>query len=126
LTQINHYLAATCDRGPATIQGMASKMNSLRMAIASRAREIIRDPSCWTHSTAARDQQSRPVSPQSTDAQKFCGFGALTRAAHERGLPDRWLIEIFNALALTDVIQVNDRQGHAAVLSCLERIANEA
>ena len=99
-------------------------MNSLRKAIASRACEIIHDPGCWTHSTAAVDQHSRPVSPQSPDAQKFCGFGALTRAVHERGLPDRWLVEIFNALALTEVIRAN-QQGHSAVLACLERLEND-
>ncbi len=55
----------------------------------------------------------------------FCGFGALIRAAHERGLSDRWLIEIFNALALTQVIRANDSQGHAAVLLLLERLQGD-
>lgn len=100
-------------------------MKSLRKAIATRAREIIHDPVCWTHSTAARDGLCRAVSPKSTDAQKFCGFGALTRAVHERGLSDRWLVEIFNALALTEVIYANDQQGHSAVLAFLERLENE-
>jgi hypothetical protein len=99
-------------------------VNSLRKRIASRAREIISDPACWTHSTAAVDQHSRPVSPQSTDAQQFCGFGALTRAVHEQGLPDRWLVEIFNALSLTQLIRAN-QQGHSAVLAFLERLENE-
>jgi hypothetical protein len=103
-----------------------TKVNSLRKAIASRAREIIHDPECWTQSASARDGLSRAVSPQSTDAKTFCGFGALEKAVQERGLPDRWLVEIFNALALTQVIHANDRQGHAAVLACLERIADQA
>ncbi len=100
-------------------------MNSLRKALVNRACEIIRDPACWTQSVAARDQLGRAVSPQSTEARKFCAFGALTRAVHERGLPDRWLIELFNALALTHVIHANDTEGHAAVLACLERLENE-
>jgi hypothetical protein len=95
-------------------------MTSLRQALVRRACEIIRDPACWTQSTAARDQLSRAVSPQSAEATKFCGFGALLKAAHERGLSDRWLVEIFNALALTQVIHANDRQGHTAVLACLQ------
>ena len=35
---------------------------------------------------AERDRENRGVSPRSTEAQNFCGFGALTRAAEERGL----------------------------------------
>ena len=103
-----------------------SKVNSLRKAIATRACEIIREPERWTQSASAHDNLSQSVSPQSTNATKFCGFGALEKAVQERGLPDRWLVEIFNALALTQVIHANDTQGHAAVLACLERIATEA
>jgi hypothetical protein len=99
-------------------------VNSLRQSLTRKAQEIISDPARWTHSTAALDQHSRPVKPQSPDAQKFCGFGALTRAVHEQGLPDRWLIEIFNALALTQLIRANE-QGHSAVLACLERLEND-
>ena len=101
-------------------------MSTLRKALVRRACEIIRDPASWTQFVAARDQLSRAVSPQSTEAKKFCAFGALTRAAHESGLPDRWLVEIFNALALTQLIHANDRQGHAAVLACLEGLENHA
>jgi hypothetical protein len=102
----------------------ATHMNSLRQSLTRKAREIISDPACWIPSTAAVDQHSRPVSPQSPDAQKFCGFGALTRALHEQGLPDRWLVEIFNPPALTQLIRAND-QGHSAVLACLERLEND-
>jgi hypothetical protein len=54
----------------------------------------------------------------------FCGFGALIKAAHERGLSDRWLVEVFNALALTKIIHTNDSLGHVAVLACLEDLEN--
>ena len=79
-------------------------MNTRRKALINRACEFIRHPACWTQSVAARAQLSRPISPLSTEAKKFCAFGALTRAMQERGLPDRWLIEIFNPLALIQVI----------------------
>jgi hypothetical protein len=101
-------------------------MTPLRKALVRRAREIIGDPTRWTQSTAARDEQSRAVNPRSPEATQFCGFGALTKAAHEHGLSDRWLIEIFNALALTQVIHANDRHGHTAVLACLELLENAA
>jgi len=99
-------------------------VDSLRRDLVRRAREIISDPACWTQSTAARDQQSRSVRPLSAEAKSFCGFGALTRALHERGLTDRWLIEIFNALALTQLIRTNDDRGHAAVLAFLVQLEN--
>jgi len=38
----------------------------------------------------------------------------------------RWMIEIFNALSLTELIHANDRVGHPAVLVCLERLEDEA
>ena len=86
--------------------------------------KIISDPACWTQSTAARDHQSRSVRPLSAEAKSFCGFGALMRALHECGLTDRWLIEIFNALALTQLIRTNDDRGHAAVLAFLVQLEN--
>jgi hypothetical protein len=72
---------------------------------------------------AARDHLSRPVSPAAPEARAFCGFGALTKALHEHGLPDRWLIEVFDAATLTRLIRTNDRQGHAEVLTILQSIA---
>jgi len=100
-------------------------MNMLGNSLASRACDLIRDPGCWTQLTAARDHLSRAVSPQSPEAKMFCGFGALTRAAHERDLSDRWVIEIFRCPALTRVIEANDHEGHAAALAYLERLARE-
>src|SRR5271169_2414209 len=100
-------------------------MNGLANNLVSRAYNLIRDPKCWTQLTAARDHLSRAVSPCSPEAQKFCGFGALTRAAHERDLSDLWLVEIFRCPALTRLIEANDREGHAAVLACLERLGRE-
>jgi hypothetical protein len=99
---------------------------SLRQALTRRARELIRDPACWTQSAAARDRQSRAVNPRSTEATRFCGFGALSKAIHEHGLPERWLIDTFDALALTELIHANDRLGHPAVMACLKRLEDKA
>jgi hypothetical protein len=62
----------------------------------------------WTQSVAARDQSQRAVNPRSNDATKFCALGALTKASHEQGLSDRWLVELFNLLTLSQVIPAND------------------
>ena len=100
-------------------------MSTLRNSLASRACDIIRDPGGWTQLTAARDHLSRAVSPRSPEAKRFCGFGALARAAHERDLSDLWLVEIFRCPTLTRLIEANDREGHAAALAYLERLGRE-
>ena len=99
-------------------------MDSLRQALTTRARAIISDPSCWTQSAAARDALSRPVSPASAEAMTFCGYGALIRALHERGLSDRWLVEVFNAAALTQLIHSNDSGTHADALASLHALGS--
>ena len=100
-------------------------MNTLANSLVSRAHNLIRDPKCWTQLTAARDHLSRAVSPGSPEAQKFCGFGALARAAQEHSLSEQWLAEIFSTPVLTRLIQMNDREGHAVVLAYLESLARE-
>jgi hypothetical protein len=101
-------------------------MNTLANSLVSRACDIIRDPGCWTQLTAARDHVSRAVSPRSPEAQKFCGFGALARAAHERNLSEQSRAEIFSMPVLVRLIQMNDREDHAAVLDYPERLGPEA
>jgi hypothetical protein len=100
-------------------------VNTLGNSLASRAYNLVRDPKCWTQFTAARDHLSRAVSPGSPEAQKFCGFGALTRAAQEHSLSERWLAEIFPTPILSRLIQMNDREGHAAVLAYLQSLARD-
>ena len=100
-------------------------MSVLAKNLLSRAYNLVRDPKCWTQFTAARDHLSRAVSPRSPEARMFCGFGALARAAHERNLSEQSLAEIFPMPVLTRLIQMNDREGHAAVLAYLERLVRE-
>ena len=99
-------------------------MNSLPQDLRRRALDIIRDPLCWTQSASARDGQYRSVSPRSPEARSFCGFGALARAAHERGLSEWLLSDIFGPGALANLIRVNDSQNHDAVLACLHDLAD--
>jgi hypothetical protein len=98
---------------------------ALHKALIDRAREIIRDPASWTQTTAARDQFRRAISPRSNEARMFCAFGALSKAAHEHGLSDRWLVDLFNPLSLSQLIRANDSQNHTAVLALLEQLEKE-
>ena len=93
--------------------------------IAQRAREIIYDPATWTSTASARDESAAAVSPLSPQATKFCGLGALVRAAHELGYSERWLVDIFGASPLGDLVRSN-HLGHAEVLSNLAKLGSEA
>jgi hypothetical protein len=93
--------------------------------IAQRACEIIHDPASWTPTASARDETAAAVSPVSPRATKFCGLGALVRAAHELGYSERWLVDIFGASPLGDLVRSNDL-GHAEVLSNLAKLGSNA
>ena len=96
-------------------------MTNFSDAITRRAREIIQSPENWTPTASARDQSDRAVSPLSPRATMFCGLGALVRAAHELGFSERWLLDIFGAGPLGDLVRAND-YGHAEVLARLHKL----
>jgi hypothetical protein len=100
-------------------------VTSLRKDLIRRAREIIHDPASWTQSTAARDDLRRAVNPRSDRAKSFCVFGALTKAADELGLSDRWLVDLFDPSLLSELIRANDSQDHVALLSLLGQLERE-
>jgi hypothetical protein len=100
-------------------------LDTLDKKLIRRAREIIQDPVCWTQTTAARDDLRRAVSPRSDEARSFCVFGALTKAAHEMGLSDRWLADLFDAPLLSQLVRVNDSRDHATLIGLLERLERE-
>ena len=97
----------------------------LATEIARRAREIIHDPATWTSTASARDESAAAVSPLSPQATKFCGLGALVRAAHELGYSERWLVDIFGASPLGDLVR-SHHLGDAMVLSNLAKLGSEA
>lgn len=97
-------------------------MDAIRKTLISRAREIIREPACWTQGTAARDHLEGAVSSKSDVARRFCILGALIRAAHEHGLTEPVVAELFSATKLSDLVRANDSQDHSSVLALLEQI----
>jgi hypothetical protein len=93
--------------------------------IARRAREIIHDPASWTPTASARDESGAAVSPLSPGATKFCGLGALVKAAHELRFSERWLVDIFGASPLGDLVRSN-HLGHVEVLAHLAKLGGYA
>ena len=100
-------------------------MPQLGNTVAQRAREIIRHPRNWTQTASARDESAAAVSPLSPQATMFCGLGALIRAAHELGYSERWLIDLYGAGPLTDLVRAND-YGHAEVLARLDKLGGHS
>jgi hypothetical protein len=100
-------------------------MSAFSKSLIRRAREIIQDPACWTQTAAARDHLRRAVSPRSGEARSFCIFGAITKAADEIGLSDRWLADLFDPSLLSKLIRMNDKQDHAKLIELLEQLERD-
>jgi hypothetical protein len=111
---------------------------STELAIIRRAREIISDPEHWTQCAAARDAEGNEVSPLSSSAVCFCAIGSLERATDEvhprkEHPTTNWnaLVRakniIYDMAAHRGIVEVNDIEGHAAVLSLFDKaLAQEA
>lgn len=69
--------------GGAPIEGDDLLRKQARQLL-KRATELIGVRSGWTRDHLARDRNSKPVSPSSERAVRFCVGGALFRAAHEQ------------------------------------------
>jgi hypothetical protein len=104
---------------------------TIEMQIIKRAREIISDPEKWCKGAFARNADGKEtycydpnvIPPEAT---QFCGYGALVKAAIDTGQPWELAYDIAVNLVkggccLTDFTNVNDEQGHAAILSLFDK-----
>ena len=64
--------------------GVADSSRQQAGLLLQRAAQLIDQRSGWTRDHFARDRHSRPVSPSSERAVRFCVGGALLRATHEQ------------------------------------------
>jgi hypothetical protein len=93
------------------------------------ARALIEDPKRWTKGEEARNADGDPIHPSKPEAVCWCALGATIRVGGNRAD----LRTLTMACALRDaepsgfgVVDVNDRDGHAAVLALYDRaIAKE-
>ena len=65
----------------------ASNRVSVTIGVLARARELIADEQRWCRGSFARGWVGLPVPAKSAIAQRFCGLGAIMRAAHELSAP---------------------------------------
>lgn len=94
-------------------------MASADILRAARAR--IEDPKNWTQGAYARDAQGRGTRGKAREAVCWCAYGALAASGGNELGSDGFLLEsaaeeLFDA----DVVDVNDKQGHAAVLQVFD------
>jgi hypothetical protein len=106
-------------------------MDSTELQILRRARELISDPERWTTELAARDECNGSVAPWDESAVCWCAVGAMERAAHDLGVrvsSNAYSAAMERLYALSphnSVVQVNDVEGHAAVLALFDKALSE-
>ena len=99
----------------------------LERRIIARARALIATPGTWTQGEFARDANGEPVNWRSPDAERFCLWGALNRAAYEMTGNKRQSITLADRAAAalrdgrTSLSGVNDRGSHSDVLRLFDR-----
>ncbi|MPZ68581.1 MAG: hypothetical protein GEU71_03530 [Actinobacteria bacterium] len=88
--------------------------------VLQRARARIEDPARWTTCYLARDAQGEHCAPQSKEAVSWCALGALQTELRTLGerydeIPRIWRL-LQPSERFRSTTQVNDHEGHAAVL----------
>lgn len=92
--------------------------------ILKAARELIADPNRWCQDVYARDATGKDVVPDDPAACQWCALGAIERFSE----PPSYALEAIAALipdrslpaARMQVPDVNDTDGHAAVLEMFD------
>ena len=102
----------------------------LQHQIIARALELIADEAHWTRGALARDKRGVNCGWDSQKALKFCGMGALARAATDLlgsttdagSLAAATARQVLAANGETRCLQlINDFEGHAAVVRALQK-----
>jgi hypothetical protein len=98
----------------------------LTRPIIERARSLIADENHWCRAALARDDHGLQVDPTDSTARQRCAFGALVAAAFELVGDIGRAHDLANAVAreircTSCLINTNDTEGHAAVLTLFDR-----
>jgi hypothetical protein len=71
-------------QGAAAVADARVELAVESLALLFRGGELLRERPAWTRGQFARDRHSKPVSPSSDRAVRFCAGGALMRATTEK------------------------------------------
>jgi hypothetical protein len=97
----------------------------VKVQILERARALIADERHWCPGDLARDAMGFSVNPTDGSAEQHCALGALVAAAYEitsdsHLAHDLALTAMRPLVGATSLTQINDLEGHAAVLALFD------
>jgi hypothetical protein len=102
----------------------------LQHQIIARAMELIADEAHWTRGALARDKHGVFCCWESARATKFCAVGALARAAADllgsTADAGPLALDVARQVMIANAVprclqQINDIEGHAAVVRALQK-----
>ena len=104
-------------------------MSSVHVQVLRKARELISDPARWTQGAYARDESGFEVSSTWEAACCWCALGAIIKTAREMkarvGVTTDVISTLYRHSAGRPVFEVNDKEGHAAVLALFDKALAE-
>ena len=101
--------------------------NPLKVHIVEHARALIASEAHWCRGQIAQDPDGLAVCATDPNASKFCAYGALVVAAHHLTNDCRQAYELASGMVSyfggsSALVEVNDTQGHAAVLALFDEV----
>ena len=113
-----------------TLCGRLASMTTAE--VLQKARDLIADESRWTHGYYAKDESGHDVEPNEPSACRWCALGAVYHVldlSEQETLSDPEAVRALDDAAgyYGSTVDVNDYEGHDAVLALYDRaIAAEA
>jgi hypothetical protein len=89
--------------------------------ILKAARQRIEKPEHWTQGFMARDKDGNPTKSTNREACQWCALGAISAEAGGARAGEDAQDELYRAVGGTPITDINDRDGHAAVLSMFDK-----
>jgi hypothetical protein len=99
------------------------------LAVLTRAKALISDPAKWTTEAFARGPEGLSISPYSVMACSWCAIGAIRHEERHEGQlsnAERLLRSVATDFNGRIVYNVNDKEGHAAVMDLYDRAIHRA
>jgi hypothetical protein len=99
------------------------------LAVLTRAKALLSDPTKWTVEAFARDHNGEKISPYSNRACQFCAIGAIRHEERQEGQlsgAESLLRSVAHHFNGSIVYNVNDKQGYDAVMALYDRAIHRA
>ena len=99
----------------------------LNLHIIEHARALIAEEARWCRRQMALDRDGGAVTATDSTASKLCAYGALIAAAHHMSIDHEQSYRLVSRAAKqfggsSALIDVNDNEGHAAVLAFFDQV----